>query len=146
MKNNKGLRGLLILALMVGVSLVLAHWGPADAQDCRIIRLYGTAHPTTTINIEPRIVHIEKGDCIIWSNWIREAEVEIVFEDGKKCDDMTDAATGFKLDAYNCYVTSFVSLGGTSSLRFNEAGSFYYEVKAGGGAREIGKIVVKEKQ
>jgi len=143
MKYKTRFFAVLGLSFLVCMSLLLADSGAVGAQDCRIIRLYGTAHPMTTINIEPRIVHIEKGDCIIWSNWIREAEVEIVFEDGKKCDDMTDAATGFKLDAYNCYITSFVALGGTSSLRFNEAGSFYYEVKGGGGVREIGKVVVK---
>ena len=141
MKSSKRL--IAVLGIVVCMTFVLADWGAVGAQECRIIRLHGTAHPTTTINIEPRIVQIAKGDCVVWSNWIREAEVQIVFEDGKKCDDMTDAATGFKLDAYNCYVTSFVTLGGTSSLRFNEAGRFYYEVKAGGGMKEIGKIVVK---
>jgi hypothetical protein len=143
MKSNKRLIAVLGIGFIVCMTLALGDWGVVSAQECRIIRLFGTAHPTTTINIEPRIVRIEKGGCVVWSNWIREAEVQIVFEDGKKCEDMTDAATGFKLDAYNCYVTSFVTLGGTSSLRFNEAGRFYYEVKAGGGVREIGKIVVK---
>jgi len=143
MRSNKRLIAVLGIGFMVCMTFVLVNWGAISAQECRIVRLYGTAHPTTTINIEPRIVQIAKGGCVVWSNWIREAEVQIVFEDGKKCDDMTDAATGFKLDAYNCYVTSFVTLGGTSSLRFNEEGKFYYEVKAGGGIREIGKIIVK---
>ncbi len=99
MRSNKRLIAVLGIGFIVCMTFVLVNWGAVSAQECRIVRLYGTAHPTTTINIEPRIVHIAKGGCVIWSNWIREAEDQIVFEDGKKCDDMTDAATGFKLDA-----------------------------------------------
>jgi len=114
-----------------------------NAQECRVIRLNGTVYPTTTIRIEPRVVQISKGTCVIWSNWVRTGEVQIAFEEGKKCEDMTDSPVGFTLDAHNCYVTSFVSRGGTSSLMFNEPGTFDYTVKAGA-VTEGGKIVVEE--
>jgi len=134
--------------LVVGISVVLlltllqSNGETINAQQCRVIRLQGTVYPTTTIRIEPKVVRIAKGTCVIWSNWVRTGEVQIAFEEGKKCEDMTDSPVGFKMDAQNCYVTSFVSRGETSSLMFNEVGMFDYTVKAGAG-KEQGKILVE---
>jgi len=47
----------------------------------------------------------------------------------------------FKLDAKNCYVTSFISYGGTSSLKLDEAGTFEVEVMTKGDIKAKGKIV-----
>ena len=143
MKRNKHL----VTAIGVGFVFVMIFLAVTydfiRAQECQIIRLKGTAYPNTTINIEPKTIQIPKGGCVVWVNWIRDPEVQIAFEEGKKCEDMTDASTGFKMDARNCYVTSFVPLGGTSSLRFNEVGTFSYEITAGGGSKEKGEIIVK---
>ena len=129
------------LTFVFAMTIFMTNQGAVNAQECRIIRLHGTAAPDVTIDIEPKTLRISKGGCVIWSNWARASEVQIVFEEGKKCEDMTDSATGFKLDAHNCYVTSFVSIGSTSSLKFNEEGTFDYEVRAGVGIKEKGKIV-----
>ena len=79
----------------------------------------------------------------MWVNFARD-EVKIIFEEGKKCEDVTEAPSGFKLDAQNCYVTDYVKLGGTSSLKFNQQGTYDYEVKAfGKEATEKGQIIVE---
>lgn len=55
------------------------------------------------------------------------------------------AATGFKMDFSGCYLTDFLPLGGTSSLRFTEEGSYDYEIEAKGATyRSKGLIVVKK--
>lgn len=138
--------------LLAGISafLLLAFF-PADgekigAHECRIVRLAGEVYPSTNLYIEPNVLRIQKGTCVIWLNWVKTEEVRIVFEDGKKCADMTDSPIGFTLDAANCYVTTFVNRGETSSLLFHESGTFDYVVKTSGteGAREVpGKIIVE---
>ena len=126
------------------MSFVLANQGVADAQECRIVRVWGKeAPPSFALYIEPRTMRVPKDTCVVWSNWVKAAEIQIVFEDGKKCEDVTDSPTGFSLDAANCYVTNFLARGETSSLRFVEEGTYHYAIRAKGGPKEKGKIIVK---
>jgi len=135
------------LFLLVGSVLVLAattfqvNQGTVDAQKCRIIRIHqekGSAG--TTIRIEPQSIHISKDTCVIWINWVPSQEVRVVFrEDGKKCQDATDSPMGFSM-AENCYVTNFIPLGGTSSLKFNGEGTFKYEVEVPGEKKATGPL------
>ena len=77
-------------------------------------------------------------------NWVKARNVQIKFEDGKTCDDVTDAPSKFKMDIKGCYVTSWIKLGGTSSLRFNQAGTFKYSVERDDqGIKTLGTIVVR---
>jgi len=130
-----------ILSVAVGlvfivtiITLLAANQETVSAQECRLVRLHGGIGATVSeIRIEPRTLWISKGTCVIWSNWVRTDEVKVKFEEGKKCEDVTDAPVGFTLDPDNCYVTDRISLGGTSSLRFNEAGTYKYVVEAAGG-------------
>lgn len=129
------------LALVV-IAVMVSH-GSLDAQDCRIVRIYGgIPQYVEGIRIEPETIWASKGTCVIWNNTMRTDEVKIVFEEGKKCDDMTDASVGFKLDAENCYVTTWIPFGGTSSLMFREEGTFEYVVEAKGGVKSKGKIMI----
>lgn len=116
-----------------------------NAQECRIIKLHGTALPLEqNIDIEPQILEVPKGGCVIWSNWVRADEVKVIFKEGKKCEEVTVAPTGFALNENNCYVNIFLSMGETASLRFVEEGTFDYVVRIGQGIEEeIGKIIVK---
>jgi hypothetical protein len=147
MKKNR----IMIAALATiafAFTIFVTNQAALDAESCRIVRLYGkpdASDSLTGLRIEPASLLVWKGDCVIWANWIAAQEVRIVFDDGKKCEDVTDGATGYKLDAKNCYVTSFVSPGGTSSLRFNELGTFKYEVVVGDTHKRKGEIVVKER-
>jgi hypothetical protein len=120
----------------------------ASAQECRIIRLYATALPVPQkVSLEPQILQIKKGGCVIWANWVRSPqELEIIFQEGKICKDMTESPTGFTLDGQNCYVTSFVEMGKTSSLVFVEEGTFKYVARLGTGTaftEASGKIIVE---
>jgi hypothetical protein len=93
-----------------------------------------------SIRVEPETMQISKGSCVIWFNRAAANEVKVVFEEGKKCAAVTDAAVGFGMDDYGqCFVTSWLPFGGTSSLRFKEAGTFEYAI-------EIGKLEDKGKR
>jgi len=136
------------IAVLVGFGLIFATAvllvRLTEAQDCRVVRIYGPeAFRTREVLIEPDTILVPKGSCVIWYNWVRAEEVKVVFEDGKKCDDVTDAPTGFKLDPENCYVTDWIPQGGTSSLRFNQEGTYAYSVQVAGGAKVTGKIMVE---
>lgn len=130
------------LASIFAIMIFLVNQKTISAQECRIVRILSTGHPAAIIKIEPRTTRISKGDCLVWLNWARTENVTVGFEEGKKCDDVTDAPVGFKLDASNCYVTSYIPLGGTSSLRFNEEGTFEYIVEASGATKAKGEIIV----
>jgi len=121
------------LALLVAVSAAIVCVDAASAQECRIIRIMQDKSAVgTTIRLEPDTLQIAKGTCVIWVNWVPKMEVRINFrEHGKKCVDATAASEDFKT-AENCYLTDFLKLGATSSLRFTEAGTFDYEIEIPG--------------
>lgn len=138
-----------ILAVLVGLASVLvmtiflANLETVGAQECRIIRIHkelgGSGH---LIRLEPEVLHISQGTCVIWINWVPSQEIRINFrEDGKRCTDATDAPAGFGV-VENCYLTDFIPLGGTSSLRFNEEGTFKYEVEIPGERKVEGPLGV----
>ncbi len=138
------------VALVFLVAIVLAGRGKTNAQDCRIIRIHGMA-VHESIKLEPETVLVSKGACMIWFNRAAANEIKVVFEEGKRCASVSDAPVGFSLDHQECYVTSWIPFGGTSSLRFNEEGTFKYVIEATGGnlgqkGRKVaeGRIVVRE--
>lgn len=120
-----------------------------DAQECRIVRISGgTGVQTDGLWIDPDVLMVPKGSCVIWINWVRKEDVTVKFEEGKKCQDVTDAPTGFSMNTEGCYVTSWIPLGGTSSLTFKEAGTYEYVAYTrlgyeAGGVIAKGKIVVR---
>jgi hypothetical protein len=146
-------RVLTVTALLFVLSsmLVLVDHQPIDAEESQLVRIFGgietgAGELKKPIRLEPPTMTISQGGVVVWLNWARTVEcVQVSFEDGKKCDDVTDAPTGFEMTG-GCYVTSWITFGGTSSLRFNEPGTFTYTVtaKTGGQERkETGKILVK---
>jgi len=143
--NKKMLSVAVVLALILALTTLLRNPDTISAQECRLVRLYGGVSANVEeIRIEPSSIFISKGTCVIWSNWVRTDQVKVIFEEGKKCEDVTDAPVGFRLDASNCYVTDSIPLGGTSSLRFNEAGTYKYRVEGAGGViKATGEITVR---
>lgn len=137
----------LILIFVIGIALV--NQKESSAQECRIIRVYGGLEAAgNKIRIEPQTVSINKGSCVIWSNWawskeLGEKVVVVRFSDGKTCEANTDAPTLYKMDDQNCYVSSYIAYGGTSSLRFTEQGTFDYVVESKDMESAEGKIVVE---
>lgn len=140
----------LVLTGMTGTLFV----NSADAQEHRLVRILGAlstgaAELKQPITLDPPTLSIPKGTVVTWLNWSRNSEcVQISFEDGKRCEDGTEAPSGFSMRTDGCYVTSWISFGGTSSLLFTEPGTFSYvvEAKTGGEVRkETGQIVVTAK-
>jgi plastocyanin len=102
------------------------------AEKCTIVSIRSPA------GVEPEVLKITKGDCVVWINWTRGEDVKVIFREGKKCAEATKAPVGFKKDFSGCYVTDFLAFGQTSSLMFPVEGSFDYEVEF---QRKIGKTV-----
>ncbi|SPD75274.1 hypothetical protein PITCH_A510009 [uncultured Desulfobacterium sp.] len=115
--------------------------GISNAEECRMIKVYGQPGGQVIFRLEPDTIKVDKGTCVVWVNFARENEIKVIFEQGKVCKDVTKAPVGFKLDAKNCYVTNYMPFGGTSSLLFDEPGEFKYILEAGG-ERLNGKIIV----
>jgi len=111
------------IALLITACLAMVSQEILQAQDCRLVRIVGRKAPL----LEPPTTVVPKGTCVIWFNKT-QLEVKIVFEDGKKCQDVTDSPTGFAMES-TCYVTTWLKYGTTSSLRFNEAGTYEYVVE-----------------
>ena len=137
------------LVFIFAISIILGNQQEINAQECRIIRVYGGIEAADNkVRIEPETVSINKGSCVIWNNWawskeLGEKVVLVKFSDGKKCEANTDAPTLYKMDDQNCYVSSYIAYGGTSSLRFTEQGTFEYVVESKDMERAKGKIMVK---
>ena len=89
---------------------------------------------------------------MVWINWTRAEDIKITFKEGKRCQDMTKSPVGFRMDWNSCYITDYLDFGRTSSLLFDQAGTFKYEVEfkdplsSGGpviGREKFGTIIVK---
>jgi hypothetical protein len=131
------------LAIIFSFALLFSFLSSSVAQQTRVIRLQGSASNSQNgVRIEPDTMLISKGGVVIWNNWARSSDVKIIFQEGKVCQDVTSAPMGFTLDAKQCYVTTWIPFGGTSSLRFTEKGNYHYVVEAAGGAKSKGAIRV----
>lgn len=150
MKMTKDILTAGAVFFLLSTMLVVIDREPVSAQESQLVRIFGgietgAGELKKPIRIEPPALTVSKGGVVVWLNWARSAEcIQVSFEDGKKCDDVTDAPTGFEISS-GCYVTSWITFGGTSSLRFNEPGTYTYtvEAKTGGQTRkETGTIMV----
>ena len=145
---------LMTVALILGFAMVIVLVGHeiVSAGECRIIRSQKEKGGAgTVVSPEPATLRISKGTCVIWINWV-PGEISINFqEDGKTCANATDAPIGFRMnEPKNCYLTELISTGATSSLRFNEPGTFNYVVqipgaKKGDSATGVGSGPVEAK-
>ena len=146
MKTNKLLIGIgaafiFTLVIFLGNPLTIG-----AAEKCAIVTIQSQE------GISPVVLNIKKGDCVVWMNWTRGVDVKIIFKEGKRCQDMTKSPVGFKMDWNSCYITDYLDFGRTSSLLFDQAGTFKYEVEfkdplsSGGpviGRERFGTIIVK---
>jgi plastocyanin len=93
------------------------------AEKCAIVTIQ--SHE----GISPETLRVKKGDCVVWINWTRGEDVKVIFKEGKRCQDMTKSSMGFRMDWNGCYITDYLDFGRTSSLLFDQAGTFNYEVE-----------------
>ena len=136
---------ILVVAFFVFfVGIILVNQGAVNASEARIVRIVGGETPSIqSIRLEPAHLTISPGSVVIWNNWARTYEVKIIFKEGKVCEDVTDSETGFKMDAKNCFVTTWIKEGRTTSLRFNKHGEYEYIVETPGGIKSSGEIIVR---
>ena len=136
---------LITTIVSVGLVMLLASAGNIFAQEAAIVKIWAKDQ---TINIDPPLLKVKKNTIVLWMNGILNAEIQTVFEDGKRCMDVTVNPDlkhpGFYMDAKHCFVTSYVPYTATTSLQFPEAGSFEYTVVTMDGKMKAkGRIVVK---
>jgi len=143
MVTLKGLMKLAVVASMLAITFCLLHVATIEAEECYVVKIFGEGSPVS-VRIEPDIVSISKGNCVVWINWARTTEVEVNFREGKRCSDATKTPVGFRMDAMNCYVTDRIRLGGTASLMFTGDGTFDYEVETPFATPAKGRIIVKK--
>lgn len=145
--NCKNLLSRLVLGVVFFSLIILVGHHGANAGDCRIIRITSlVGHEGSSVAIEPEITRVNTGTCVIWYNR-STSKVKIIFEDGKLCDDITDASVGFKFDEKKaCYFTeAYIEPGGTASLQFNKKGDVEYILDAEGrDEKPKGRIHVRE--
>ena len=142
----KTMRAALVLGLAFIVVSFLASLQPDESRalDFQIIKVHSLASDDAhKLQVAPDPVEILKGTVVIWLNSIKGREIKVVFEEGKRCADVTSGASGFSYDSA-CYVTTWVPTGGTTSLQFDEAGTFEYGVESEGLPGKRGKIIVQE--
>ena len=115
-----------------------------NALDFQMIKVRSQASGDShKIQVAPDPVKVLKGTVVIWLNSTEGREIKVVFEEGKRCADVTSGASGFSYDSA-CYVTTWVPTGCTTSLQFDEAGTFEYSVESEGLPGKKGKIIVQE--
>lgn len=125
--------------------IAFSQYDSAISWECRMIRIHsGPGASVGQVFIEPDTAWIDKGTCVVWVNQARTSAPELIikFREDQKCEEVTEAASGFK-NVEGCYVTGALPYGGTSSLRFNEVGTYTYQVQSGESIRAEGKIVVQ---
>jgi len=128
---------------MVVMAIFLLSPAAIEAEECYVIKVFGEGSPPS-VRIEPDLISISKGNCVVWINWARATEVTVKFQEGKRCAEATKAPMGFRMDAMNCFVTDHIPLGGTASLMFSAEGTFDYEVETPFATPKRGRVIVKE--
>ncbi len=143
MRENKLLLTAGAVAIITMAILAGSSWAIETARICAIATIKNDQ------GISPETLYIKKGDCVAWINQTLEEDVKITFKEGKRCQGMTKSAVGFKEDWKSCCVTDYLAPGRTSSLLFDEAGTFNYEVEfrhSSGfriGTQRFGTIIVE---
>ena len=113
----------LVISGFIGKASILMAADKDTNKACHIVRLLSNA------GIEPEVLRIKKGDCVVWLNQSQGWDFRIVFKEGKRCQDMTKSPTGFKMNWKSCYVSDNLDYGRTSSLLFDQPGTFRYQIE-----------------
>ena len=127
LKSSRVMAVMLILGLVLGVSTSVM------ADDAMLIKIHGVGGDKLTgIFINPETAYIKKDTIVVWLDGVIQEDIKIEFADGKKCKSVTAYQSDFSLIDLEkerwCYVTSWVSFAGTSSLQFTESGEYEYKV------------------
>lgn len=134
-----------VTLLFIAVSLLLLPRGPTIAAEANLIKIQPVGEDKIVgFYLDPPVSRIEKDTVVVWLSGIKDADIQVIFLEGKTCKDVTGPAKSFEMREKNCYVTSFMSFGETSSLQFVESGTYrYYVATSAGDIRAKGSIVVR---
>ena len=137
------------LQLLISISLMLLMLpaGRLWAVDANIIRLHKTQKVKGGMFIQPPALYVKKDAVVIWMSLVQDEDIQIVFEDGKRCMDVSysPSKNEFSLDTKSCFVHNFLSYASTTSLKFLDTGTFEYLVYTKEGKEKAkGKIIVRD--
>ena len=126
--NKKKLLVTIGVIFVFVITAILAFHQTSNAQECKIIRIDEVkGSPDKAIRLDTEKLIVAKGTCVVWINWSGQL-VKVVFKDAaQKCSVAMDGQSGFKF-VDNCFVSNMVPNAGTSSVRFNVAGKYRYEI------------------
>ena len=151
---NKAKISFLFGTILLAVTMMMFIAGPAIAQsstNAALVKIEANNKDgkLSGLLIDPVTRYVTKNTIVVWLSGVPENEIQIVFEEGKTCRDVTANPNmnipGFFLDSKNCYVTSFLPYAATTTLQFVEVGTYEYEVVTEDGKMKTkGKIVVSD--
>jgi len=118
----------------------------AGAGDAKLVKI--VPEESAGFFVDPPTLNIKMNTIVVWMNGVPNKELKIVFEQGRTCKDVTANPNikqpGFFLDSHECYVTSYLPYGATSTLQFPEGGEFEYKVVTEDGTLHAnGEIIVR---
>ena len=132
------------LSLII-IGLLLVIQGPAMAADAKLVKIQPVGEGELVgFYLDPPNLTIKKNSIVVWLSAVQEEDVQVIFMEGKTCQDVTANSKKFSMDKKRgCYVTTFMSFAETSSLQFVESGAFkYYVATTTGKIKTKGTIVV----
>jgi hypothetical protein len=134
------------MVTVVMLTVLVSFGSQVFATDVNLIKI-DFDKTTSKAVLAPETVNVPKDTIIVWFNNIADQEVQVVFNEGKVCKDVTtnpnEKMASFSLTSRNCYVTSFLPYCATSTLQFPDVGKYEYKVVSADGKLEAaGAIVV----
>jgi hypothetical protein len=147
--NSFKSRTLFAVAMTIALNLTLTNREIASATEAHLVRIWSVGgEEPLTLRIDPPVLQVDKNTIVLWMSGVKEEEIQIVFESGKVCRDVTanpnEKKPDFFLDAKNCYVTTLMPYADTSALEFPDAGTFEYIVQTNDGKTKAkGRIIVR---
>lgn len=138
------------VVLTVALNMIATDRQIASASEAKLVRIWSVGEDKPVgFHIDPPVLRVDKNTIVLWMSGVRKEEVQIVFESGKVCRDVTanpkEKKPDFFLDAKNCYVTTLMPYAETSALEFPSAGKFEYVVQTNDGrVKAKGIIIVRD--
>ncbi len=131
--------------LLMAMGLLLAARGPTFAAEAKLIKIQPVGEEKLVgFYLDPPVLQIDQKTIVVWLSGVQGEDIQVIFMEGKACRDVTANPGAFKMNEKSCFVTSFMSFGGTSSLQFIESGTYrYYIATVTGHIKARGTIVVR---
>lgn len=140
-----------ILASLFLATLVANPVAAQESTEAKLVKIgpdyEGNSNKLKGFHLDPATLYIRKKTVVVWLNGVPVKEIQVVFNEGKTCRDVTANPNlkipGFFLDSSNCYVTSFLPYLATTTLQFVDVGTYKYKVTTEDGKMTAeGKIIV----